>query len=95
MDYFNSCRVFDSQIFQWNEIAPMNIKRCYVSVAVLDGFIYAMVILKIKFLLLEKIDFREVLMVIYDKIQLKNILQYLINGFLFHQCMPNDQVCYF
>jgi len=44
MDYFNSCRVFDSQIFQWNEIAPMNIKRCYVSVAVLDGFIYAMVI---------------------------------------------------
>jgi hypothetical protein len=95
MDYFNSCRVFDSQIFQWNEIAPMNVKRCYVSVAVLDGFIYAMVILKIKFLLLEKIDFREVLMVIYDKIQLKNIPQYLINGFLFHQCMPNDQVCYF
>ncbi|CAF1030044.1 unnamed protein product [Adineta steineri] len=42
MDYFNSCRVFNSQIFQWNEIAPMNVKRCYVSVAVLDGFIYAM-----------------------------------------------------
>ena len=44
MDYFNSCRVFDSEIFQWREIAPMNVKRCYVSVAVLDGFIYAMVI---------------------------------------------------
>jgi kelch-like protein 10 len=46
MDYFNSCRVFDSKLFQWNEIAPMNVKRCYVSVAVLDGLIYAMVIFK-------------------------------------------------
>jgi kelch-like protein 10 len=27
MDYFNSCRVFDSQGFQWSEIAPMNVKR--------------------------------------------------------------------
>lgn len=44
MDYFNSCRVFDTEIFQWKEIAPMNVKRCYVSTAILDGFIYAMVI---------------------------------------------------
>jgi kelch-like protein 10 len=43
MDYFNSCRIFDSENFQWKEIAPMNVKRCYVSVAVLDGLIYAMV----------------------------------------------------
>ena len=27
MEYFNSCRVFDPQLFQWNEIAPMNVKR--------------------------------------------------------------------
>jgi kelch-like protein 10 len=46
MDYFNSCRVFDSETFQWREIAPMNVKRCYVSVAILDGLIYAMVIFR-------------------------------------------------
>jgi kelch-like protein 10 len=95
MDYFNSCRVFDSQIFQWNEIAPMNIKRCYVSVAVLDGFIYAMVIFIIVKKNKTKTSFREDLMVIYDKIQRKDIHQFLINGFLFHQCMHNDQVCCF
>ena len=27
MEYFNSCRAFDPQLFQWNEIAPMNVKR--------------------------------------------------------------------
>ncbi|CAF1403894.1 unnamed protein product [Adineta ricciae] len=42
MDHFNSCRLFDSQLLQWKEIAPMNVKRCYVSVAVHDGLIYAM-----------------------------------------------------
>ncbi len=46
MDYFNSCRVFDTENFQWKEIAPMNVKRCYVSVAILDDLIYAMVISK-------------------------------------------------
>lgn len=45
MEYFNSCRVFDSQNFQWKEIAPMNVKRCYVSVALHNGLIYAMVII--------------------------------------------------
>jgi kelch-like protein 10 len=30
MDYFNSCRVFDSQRLQWKEIAPMNIKRYFI-----------------------------------------------------------------
>jgi hypothetical protein len=95
MDYFNSCRVFDSQSFEWNEIAPMNVKRCYVSVAVLDGLIYAMVMFEIESWRLEKGSFREDLMVIYDKIQLKNIRQVRINGFRFHQCMHNDQVCCF
>ena len=27
MDYFNSCRVFNTETFQWNEIAPMNVRR--------------------------------------------------------------------
>ncbi|GFN92473.1 kelch-like protein 10 [Plakobranchus ocellatus] len=39
---FNNCRAFDTRTKTWSEVAPMNIKRSYVSVALLDGFIYAM-----------------------------------------------------
>jgi len=39
---FSSCRVFDTANQRWSEIAPMNHKRSYVSVALLDGTIYAM-----------------------------------------------------
>ncbi|KAK3108652.1 hypothetical protein FSP39_012601 [Pinctada imbricata] len=42
MEYFNSVRSFDPQSKEWTEVAPMNAKRCYVSVTVHDGFIYAM-----------------------------------------------------
>ncbi|RUS89374.1 hypothetical protein EGW08_002894 [Elysia chlorotica] len=39
---FNNCRAFDTRTKVWSEVAPMNIKRSYVSVALLDGHIYAM-----------------------------------------------------
>jgi len=39
---FSSCRVFNTKTKEWSEIAPMNQKRSYVSVALLDGHIYAM-----------------------------------------------------
>lgn len=39
---FSSCRVFDTRTKIWSEIAPMNFKRSYVSVALRDGLIYAM-----------------------------------------------------
>ncbi|XP_012946670.1 kelch-like protein 10, partial [Aplysia californica] len=39
---FSSCRVFDTRSKLWSEVAPMNNKRSYVSVALLDGQIYAM-----------------------------------------------------
>lgn len=42
VEYFNSCRVFNAITKEWSEIAPMNSKRCYVSVAEYDGLIYAM-----------------------------------------------------
>lgn len=38
---FSSCRVFDTRTKQWQEVAPMNQKRSYVSVALLNGYIYA------------------------------------------------------
>ncbi|CAK9303911.1 unnamed protein product [Gordionus sp. m RMFG-2023] len=51
-EYFNTCKVLDPSLStsiitdvnkdKWIEIAPMNSPRCYVSVAVLNGFIYAM-----------------------------------------------------
>ncbi len=41
-EYFNSCRVFHLIDRVWNEIAPMNERRCYVSVAYLNGLLYAM-----------------------------------------------------
>ena len=40
--YFNSVRMFDPLTRVWREVAPMNSRRCYVSVAVLGGYIYAM-----------------------------------------------------
>lgn len=42
VEYFNSCRVFNCIQKSWSEMAPMNCKRCYVSVAQHDGLIYAM-----------------------------------------------------
>jgi len=42
VEHFNSCRVFNAITKDWSEIAPMNCKRCYVSVAEHDGLIYAM-----------------------------------------------------
>ncbi|KAH8400506.1 hypothetical protein KR222_002552, partial [Zaprionus bogoriensis] len=41
VEYFNTCRVFDAVQKQWNEIAPMHCRRCYVSVTELNGMIYA------------------------------------------------------
>ncbi|XP_015117543.1 kelch-like protein 10 [Diachasma alloeum] len=40
--YFNSCRCFNAVTKVWREVAPMNARRCYVSVAVLNDVIYAM-----------------------------------------------------
>ncbi|XP_068165914.1 kelch-like protein 10 [Antennarius striatus] len=38
----NSVRKFDVKRQVWLEAAPMNYRRCYVSVALLDGYIYAL-----------------------------------------------------
>ncbi|RNA32402.1 kelch 10, partial [Brachionus plicatilis] len=40
--YFNNCRKFNIKKREWQEMAPMNTKRCYVSVAAHEGIIYAM-----------------------------------------------------
>ncbi|KAG1662861.1 Kelch-like protein 10 [Nymphon striatum] len=37
----NDCFVFNTLNNSWSEISPMHVKRCYVSVAVLGDFIYA------------------------------------------------------
>ncbi|KAG7204994.1 hypothetical protein KM043_005379 [Ampulex compressa] len=42
LGYFNSCRCFDAVTKVWQEVAPMNARRCYVSIAVLNDLIYAM-----------------------------------------------------
>ncbi|CAG2054070.1 unnamed protein product [Timema podura] len=42
MDYFNSCRCFNAVLKKWREVAPMNARRCYVSVSVHNDLIYAM-----------------------------------------------------
>lgn len=42
MDYFNSCRCFNAVNKNWREVAPMNARRCYVSVGTLNELIYAM-----------------------------------------------------
>ncbi|CAG7819407.1 unnamed protein product [Allacma fusca] len=42
VDYFNSCRAFNAVKKTWRDLAPMHSRRCYVSVALLDKFIYAM-----------------------------------------------------
>lgn len=41
-DYFNTCTRFDAVKRTWKEIAPMHSRRCYVSVASLNGMIYAL-----------------------------------------------------
>jgi kelch-like protein 10 len=41
-DYFNSVRCFNALKKTWHEVSPMNITRCYLSVAVLDEVVYAM-----------------------------------------------------
>ncbi|KAL5236684.1 hypothetical protein ACI65C_004094 [Semiaphis heraclei] len=41
-EYFNSCRKFNTVTKTWEEVAPMNCKRCYVSVVLLNNIIYAM-----------------------------------------------------
>ncbi|XP_066591884.1 kelch-like protein 10 [Prorops nasuta] len=41
LDYFNSCRRFNAVTKVWREVAPMNFKRCYVSVVVLNDLVYA------------------------------------------------------
>ncbi|XP_052281875.1 kelch-like protein 10 [Dreissena polymorpha] len=38
----NSVCCFDTRTRTWSDVSSMNTKRCYVSVAVLDGFIYAL-----------------------------------------------------
>ncbi|XP_025404727.1 kelch-like protein 10 [Sipha flava] len=42
LEYFNSCRKFNTDTKLWDEVAPMNSKRCYVSVVLLNNTIYAM-----------------------------------------------------
>ena len=42
VDYFNSCRSFSAVKKTWRDLAPMHSRRCYVSVALLDKYIYAM-----------------------------------------------------
>uniref|UniRef100_A0A182R178 Kelch-like protein diablo n=1 Tax=Anopheles farauti TaxID=69004 RepID=A0A182R178_9DIPT len=42
VEHFNTCRRFDMVQKVWAEIAPMHVRRCYVSVVVLDGIIYAL-----------------------------------------------------
>ncbi|KAI3388453.1 hypothetical protein SNEBB_009634 [Seison nebaliae] len=42
VDYFNSCRKFDPVTKEWSDVAPMNFRRCYVSIAILDDKIFAM-----------------------------------------------------
>ncbi|XP_018410015.1 PREDICTED: kelch-like protein 10 [Nanorana parkeri] len=42
IDYFNSVSRFDPVSNIWQQVAPMNCKRCYVSVTVLNNCIYAM-----------------------------------------------------
>ncbi|CAD6225845.1 GSCOCG00005754001-RA-CDS [Cotesia congregata] len=39
-EYLNSCRCFNAVTKIWREIAPMNSRRCYSSVAVLNDIIY-------------------------------------------------------
>lgn len=41
-DYFNTCTRFDAVKKTWKEVAPMHCRRCYVSVTVLNGIIYAL-----------------------------------------------------
>ncbi|XP_058809482.1 kelch-like protein 10 [Phymastichus coffea] len=40
--FFNSCRRFNVVTKIWREVAPMNFRRCYVSVTVLNDLVYAM-----------------------------------------------------
>ncbi|XP_066301975.1 kelch-like protein 10 [Branchiostoma lanceolatum] len=42
VEYFNSVRCFDPAKLCWSEVAPMNCRRCYVSVTVQGGHIFAM-----------------------------------------------------
>ncbi|KAI4816753.1 hypothetical protein KUCAC02_009066 [Chaenocephalus aceratus] len=42
LEYFNSVRRYDSNTHTWHEVASMYYHRCYVSVTVLNGCIYAM-----------------------------------------------------
>lgn len=41
-EYFNTCTQFDAVKKTWKEVAPMHCRRCYVSVSVLNGMIYAL-----------------------------------------------------
>jgi kelch-like protein 10 len=41
-NYFNSVRCFNAVKKTWREVSPMSIRRCYLSVAVLDEVVYAM-----------------------------------------------------
>ncbi|UYV78789.1 hypothetical protein LAZ67_16002783 [Cordylochernes scorpioides] len=40
--YFSGCRCFNAVTKTWREVAPMNSRRCYVSVTVLNKCVYAM-----------------------------------------------------
>ncbi|CAF0881192.1 unnamed protein product [Didymodactylos carnosus] len=42
IEYFSSCRTFHLIKKEWREIAPMNERRCYVSVAYLPPYLYTM-----------------------------------------------------
>ncbi|CAN7997987.1 unnamed protein product [Ixodes pacificus] len=41
-DYFSSVRCFNAKTKMWRSVTPMHVKRCYVSVAILNDIIYAM-----------------------------------------------------
>jgi kelch-like protein 10 len=38
----NSCHCFNTVAKTWREVSPMQLSRCFLSVAVLDGLVYAM-----------------------------------------------------
>lgn len=42
VEYFNSTRRLDLSTQTWHEMPPMYYRRCYVSVTVLNGCLYAM-----------------------------------------------------
>jgi kelch-like protein 10 len=42
MFYLNTCRCFNAVTKTWREVAPMHIRRCYLSVVMLDDMVYSL-----------------------------------------------------